>query len=96
MRDALTDEELADYAKAHADDPGHGPLTRNDVLLIDVFDQLKWIEYGLYAAQGGHPTKPTPTPRPGVVDPNKKSSTAQALSDEGVAFLADIRARRGE
>jgi hypothetical protein len=96
MRDELSDEVLAQYAKEHADDPGHGPLTRTDTLLIDVYDQLKWIEYGLYASQGGNPAKPKPTPRPGVVDETKKKATVAALTPEGVAFLADLRARRGE
>lgn len=94
IRDQLTDEQLAQYAEDHPTD-GHGSLSRQDMILFDVIDHLKWVEYGLYASQGGKPNKPSPTPRPGVVDPKKKTEKTPP-SAEGLAFLALVRERRGE
>jgi hypothetical protein len=101
MRDEFTDEELAEQAKAHAgENHGHGPLTRTDLVLFDLLDALRWIEYGLYRSQGGKPPEPSPTPRPGLVDPkkNKKKELAgvAALNSAGLRHLQLLRATRGE
>jgi hypothetical protein len=94
IRDSFTDAELAAYQDAHPTE-GHGPLSRSDLVLFDIFDQLKWLEYAAYASQGAKPPHPSPRPRPGVVDSSEDTKT-RALDASGVAFLTDIRARRGE
>ena len=89
MRDRFTDEQLRDQAKTQQR-TGHGPLSRHDMFLIDVADHLKWVEYAIYASQGGKPRKPEPTPRPGV--PSKRTKTEVApLNASGLAHLQHLR-----
>lgn len=90
MRDAHTDEELREQVKLRGEPQGHGPLSRHDLFLIDLADQLKWIEYAIYRSQGGKPHKPEPTPRPGVPGKKKKDSV-QALNPAGLAHLQQLR-----
>lgn len=102
MRDSLSDAQLAAYMDEHAEDAdegGHGPLSRSDMVLFDIHDQLKWLEYAVYAAQGAKPTQPKPRPRPGLVDESDKQQhaiRAKANSPAGIAYLNQIRDRRGE
>lgn len=97
MRDVIGDEELARLSKAHADDrSGHGPLSRTDLILFDVLDQLRWIDYAIYASQGAKPRRPEPTPRPGLVD--EKTKTKQAakapLDHDSIRHLTLLRSTR--
>lgn len=98
IRDAFTDEELHAYSKAQGPAEGHGPLTRTDLVLFDVLDQLRWVEYGLYRSQGGKPPQPDPTPRPGLVDPKKSKELAGVapLNPAGLAHLQSLREQRGD
>jgi hypothetical protein len=89
MRDQFTDEELRDQAKRQPV-TGHGPLSRHDMFLIDVVDHLQWVEYAIYASQGGKPRKPEPTPRPGVPGKRKKTEVAP-LNQAGLAHLQHLR-----
>lgn len=89
MRDRFTDEELRDQAKTQRA-TGHGPLSRHDMFLIDLADHLKWVEYAIYASQGGKPRRPEPTPRPGVVSKRKKNEV-QPLNAAGLAHLQHLR-----
>jgi len=97
MRDEHTDEELQAQAKQHAGKRGHGPLSRHDMFLLDLHDQLKWVEYAIYRSQGGKPRKPEPTPRPGVVaaGAKKQQSGVTALNEAGLNHLQRLRAQRG-
>lgn len=93
MRDVFSDEELRDHAKAHTPKSGHGPLSRSDIFLIDLRDQLAWVEYAIYRSQGGKPRQPEPTPRPGVVTKASKKKTDQVapLNAAGLAHLQHLR-----
>lgn len=93
MRDVFTDEELRDHAKAHGGKrQGHGPLARQDMFLIDLRDQLAWVEYAIYRSQGGKPKPPEPTPRPGVVTKRSKTKDqVQPLNAAGLAHLKHLR-----
>lgn len=93
MRDALSDAEIAALAKDQTPE-GHGPLTRSDLLLLDIFDQLRWLEYTVLSVLGAKPPVPKPSPRPGLV--TEDDTTPKPLPAKNVAFLADMRARRGE
>ncbi len=97
MRDRFTDEELRERAKKTRPQQGHGPLSRSDMLALDLADHLKWIEYAIYASQGGKPRKPEPTPRPGVPDRRKKqqADTVAPLNAAGIAHLQQLRSERG-
>lgn len=91
MRDEFTDEELREQAKnRRTQQRGHGPLSRQDMFLIDLVDQLKWVEYAVYRSQGGKPSKPEPTPRPGVPAKRKKNEVAP-LNEAGLAHLQRLR-----
>jgi hypothetical protein len=70
---------------------GHGPWSHTDLLLAHVIDELQWVIYAVYHAQGGKPKKPEPYPRPGVA---AKNGTRQA-TPQGVAYLQRLRQRRG-
>jgi len=96
MRDRFSDEELAAYAKAQDTQQGHGPLSRTDLILFDILDALRWIDYGVYRSQGGKPPKPDPTPRPGLVDPKKKKDVAGVapLNIAGLEHLQQLRVTR--
>ncbi len=94
MRDAFTDEELLEMAKnGRSERRGHGPLSRHDLFLIDLMDQLKWVEYAIYRSQGGKPNKPEPTPRPGVVQKKKKQGEVKPLNEAGLVHLQELRER---
>jgi len=83
VRDDLTDEQLT--AVGGQPRRGHGPWSNTDLLLASAIDHLKWVIYAVYAAQGGKPKQPQPTPRPGVA-PKRR-----ALSAEGSAYLRRLR-----
>lgn len=92
MRDAHTDEELAEHAKKHQRRQGHGPLSRSDLLTIELIDQLKWVQYAIFRSQGGKPRQPEPTPRPGVVTKaSKKRDEVRPLNAAGIAHLRQLR-----
>lgn len=92
MRDVYTDEELRDHAKAHRDVQGHGPLSRQDMFLIDLKDQLSWVEYAIYRSQGGKPRQPEPAPRPGVVSKKaKEKNQVRPLNQAGLSHLRSLR-----
>ena len=96
MRDQFSDDELRAHLDRNTDKPGHGALSRQDMRLIDLADQLKWIEYAIYRSQGGKPRKPEPTPRPGL--PAKGSKTkapVQPLNAAGLAHLRHLRENGG-
>ena len=42
------------------------------LLLAGIHDQLNWLHYSIAKANGGHPKKPKPLPRPGVTDNAQK------------------------
>ncbi len=97
MRDEFTDEELAEFAKSQSEDvKGHGPLSRTDLILLDVIDTLRWVEHVVYRSQGAKPPTPEPTPRPGLVDPKKAKEIAavRPLNHAGITHLQELRATR--
>lgn len=83
IRDGLGDEELSKAAGQEPD--GHGPWSRTDLQLAAIGDLLKWVIYATYAAQGGKPRQPEPTPRPGIARKRKR------ISAEGYAHLQRLR-----
>lgn len=70
---------------------GHGPWSQVEMRLADLYDQLSWLIYATYHAQGGKPKRPKPYPRPGVADDRRK----RRVTPEGVAYLQRLRQRHG-
>lgn len=92
MRDALTEEELAELA----DQPheGHGQWGRIDFRLAAIEDALRQqtaINIWLAGKREGQPKLPEPVPRPGV-GARKRRRTLSAADRE---YLAHLRANRG-
>ncbi len=85
-RDELTDDELAELAEQPRE--GRGRWSHTDHLLAHLSDQLGWVMYAIFAAQGGKPAKPNPYPRPGV-----SGGGGRKLSDAGLAQLIEIAER---
>ena len=54
-----------------------------------VVDELRWLRYAVYHAQGGKPKKPHQYPRPGVAPTTKRRLTAA-----GREYLSAMRAQR--
>lgn len=88
VRDALDDDELLDMAKEPP--RGHGPWSNTDLLLASAIDHLKWVIFAVYAAQGGKPKRPEPTPRPGVKRKQRR------LGADQFAHLQRLRAEHEE
>jgi hypothetical protein len=68
---------------------GYGSYSNTDMHLGMVVDELRWIRYAVYHAQGGKPGKPHQYPRPGVAPSEKR-----LLSPAGRDFLTEMRLRR--
>jgi hypothetical protein len=68
---------------------GYGPYSNTDMHLGMVVDELRWLRYAVYHAQGGKPGRPAQYPRPGVTP-----SVGQRLSHAGRDFLTAMRERR--
>ncbi len=66
LRDSLTDEERARAETDASLAAGEGVWSSTDLMLASVIDALNWVEYGVWASQGGKPRKPRPFQRPGV------------------------------
>jgi hypothetical protein len=62
IRDTLTSEDFEDAPEPD----GWGAWSKTDELLAVLVDQVGWLTYSTYAAQGGKPHEPTPIRRPGV------------------------------
>lgn len=86
-RDEMTPEQAASLPKVD----GHGPWSAVEMRLADIIDQLGWVIFATYAAQGGKPKKPAPFPRPGV----KCKPRARPASPAGHAYLDQLRRNRG-
>lgn len=86
-RDEMDPAELAALPKPD----GHGPWSAVEMRLADIIDQLSWLIYATYHAQGGKPKKPTPVPRPGVKD----TKQPRKATPEGLAYLQRLRTNRG-
>lgn len=95
MRNEFSDDELRQYAIDHADDP-HGPWSMSDMLTAVVIDKLALVEYAIYRAQGGKPTKPEALPRPGVVDKKKTNAKPKALTGRHFDQMQALRERPKE
>jgi hypothetical protein len=86
LRDEMSPEELAmELAAAREEQPGHGPWSRLELRVMALYDQLSWVIYAIYHAQGGKPDRPEPYPRPGV------QPVSQPITPEGVAYLERLR-----
>lgn len=72
---------------------GHGPWSGVELRLADLYDQLAWVIYAIYHAQGGKPKKPEPFPRPGVE--TKRNPQKRVVTEEGLAYLERLRRQRG-
>lgn len=68
---------------------GYGSYSNTDMHLGMIVDELRWIRYAVYHAQGGKPGKPHQYPRPGVAPQARRR-----LSAAGRDFLSTMRARR--
>lgn len=86
IRDGMTPEQLAALPKPD----GHGPWSRVEALLADVYDQLGWLIYAVAAANGGKPQEPKPMARPGV-----GSSFRVPPSAEVMGHMVAMRNRPG-
>jgi hypothetical protein len=84
VRDAVSDEDLAAYAKQPR--TGHGPWSHHELISVAQVDVLRMILHVLVLAHGGKSKPPEPWPRPGVVTKRRK-----ALSPEGLAHLRRLR-----
>ncbi len=91
MRDALTDEDLAELAATPRQ--GHGQWGRADFRLAAIEDALRQqtaINIWLAGKRDGQPKLPEPIPRPGVATRKRRR-----LSDADRAYLNHLRANRG-
>lgn len=86
-RDSMTPAEIAELNK-RPQRAGHGAWSSSDLLMARMSDQLDWVIYAIYAAQGGKPKEPKPLPRPGVMRPEDKPMDPKAL-----AYLQRLRAQ---
>ncbi len=91
MRDALTDDELAELV----DQPrqGHGQWGRVDFRLAAIEDALRQqtaINIWLAGKRDGQPKLPEPVPRPGIGIRKRRT-----LSAADQAYLDHLRANRG-
>lgn len=100
IRDDLTPEQMAEQQKAVGGKRKHGRWSRTDMLLALLADRLDASNFlqRVHDAQGDKPArarvlkqKPTPLPRPGVVDEKE----IPPMSPEGVSFLEAMRKNRG-
>lgn len=92
IRDALPAGELA--AMSRNEPAGHGPWSRTDLLLAEVIDRVRDVEYvvaSANAAKNQRPKRPQPYPRPGVGG-GKQPVTDDARA-EVHARMEEIRAR---
>jgi hypothetical protein len=91
MRDALSDEELAELVNQPRQ--GHGQWGRVDLRLAAIEDALRQqtaITIWLAGKREGQPRLPEPVPRPGVgIRKRRKLSAADK------AYLDHLRANRG-
>lgn len=69
---------------------GHGPWSREALLLAAIFDALQMLAHIQVARAGVQQDPPTPLRRPGVVDRRAK------LGPQAVAYLDRIRQRHAE
>jgi hypothetical protein len=86
LRDALTEEQLAELASTEM--TGHGAWSHLEMLVAALTDRvglLTWLN------SDGKGKPPPPIRRPGVDAPKPR-----ALSPAGVAYLEDIRRRHRE
>lgn len=68
---------------------GYGPYSNTDMHLGMIVDEIRWLRYAVYHAQGGKPARPAQYPRPGVAP-----SAKRRLSPAGRDFLTTMRLRR--
>ena len=86
IRDGMSPAQLARAQASRTARPGHGPWSNSELLLALVADRLGvmiWQNGGKKSAP-----RPDPIPRPGVAAPGR------TVTPQGVAYLADMRARR--
>lgn len=57
--------------------------------LAQLIDEMRWLRFAVYHAQGGKPKKPDQYPRPGV--PLKRKKTLSSVQRD---YLDEIRANR--
>jgi hypothetical protein len=82
VREALSPAQRATLPQRQ----GHGPWSHSELLLAAIVDRLAlllWQNAGKASAP-----KPAPVPRPGIEQPHR------VLSEAGVSYLAERRARR--
>ncbi len=90
MRDALTDEELAELAAQPRD--GHGPWSRTDLRIASLEDAVRentWWMLRFHLARDAPLPPPEPVHRPGI------ARKRHGPSDADRAYLAHLRANRG-
>jgi hypothetical protein len=56
--------------------------------LAVLIDEIRWLRYAVYHAQGGKPAKPAQYPRPGVIP-----AGARRISDAARDYLIELRTR---
>jgi hypothetical protein len=92
IRDAQGAVVLAQQAKSgETGDDGWGSYSNTDMHLASLIDEIRWLRYAVYHAQGGKPKRPQQYPRPGVM-PDKARKLAPAAQD----YLTDLRQRRDQ
>lgn len=82
IRDSMTPEQLASLPTSS----GHGPWSNSELLLAAVVDRLSLL---LWQNSRSKSKQPPPIPRPGV-----EQTSGRRISDKGVTYLAERRARR--
>jgi hypothetical protein len=92
IRDEVGAAELAAQAKRNEREGSgsFGPYSNTDMHLSMIIDELRWLRYSIYHAQGGKPKRPSQYPRPGVAPAAGK----RQVTDAGRAHLAQLRAER--
>lgn len=85
-RDAMSDAELAELAKEAR---GHGPWSATDYRIAAIRDDIHWLIFAVFAAAGGKPKQPDPTPRPGVPDKRRRATP------KGVQYLLALQRGHG-
>lgn len=92
LRNAAPVEELKEKVADVAAD--YGPWSQTDMLLAEMIDTLRWLQWAKTKDAAAEPPKnaPTPYPRPGV---DRKPASGGPLSAEVVDLLEYVRRNGG-
>lgn len=88
----MPEAELAEIASGN--DDGHGPWSREAMMLAAVRDELAWLRWttvAIKSEKGKQPPHPRPYPRPGV--PREAPKASRKATPQGTAYLQSLRER---